>query len=65
MISHPTKPTEADADAVERDYAELAADYAEQRSQVAETLGRQEAAREWRDIGEEIQQEDKHQAAES
>ena len=63
MSSQPTDPTAADAEAVKREYDDLAAVYAEQRAEADEALGRKAEARKWRSIEAEIEQNDGNKAA--
>lgn len=53
-IGHPPQPPIADAEAVEGEYGDLGAVYAETRSQVAKSLGREKAASKWREVELEI-----------
>ena len=52
-----TEPVNADADAVEEKYGELAALYAESRSATAAALGREGSARKWRKVEDAVEAE--------
>jgi len=51
----PSPISDGDSEAVERQYGEYGLLYAETRSEVAQSLGREEAARQWQEVQTEIE----------
>ena len=49
------EPAEPNPDAVEEEYGDLAAVYAESRAEAAQALGRETSARKWRNVEGEIE----------